>query len=74
MNQSGLPVPALRRVRFGVQRAGQIRKIQGHHWSSQPGTRMRPEPLFWFRHVLSPKQKIEVHGFDGRGQAPGGAD
>jgi hypothetical protein len=51
MNQPRLPMAALGRVRFGVQRAGEIWKIESNHWSGQPSARMRPQPLVWLIHV-----------------------
>ena len=45
MDQAGLPVASLRGVGLGVERAGEIGKIEGYHRSGQSITRMRPEPL-----------------------------
>ena len=51
MNQPRLPMATLGRVRFGVQGAGEIWKVERNHWSGQPSARMRPEPLVWLIHV-----------------------
>jgi len=51
VNQARLPMATLAWVRFGVQRAGEIWKVERNHWSGQPSARMRPQPLVWVIHV-----------------------
>jgi hypothetical protein len=45
MDQTGLPVARLRGVGLGVERAGEVGKIERYYRSGQSSTRMRPEPL-----------------------------
>jgi hypothetical protein len=51
MNQPCLPMAARGRVRFSVQGASEISKIEGNHRAGQPSARMRPLPLVWLIHV-----------------------
>ena len=50
MHQACLPMATLGRVRFGMERPGEIWKIERNHRSRQPGARMRPQPLVWLIH------------------------
>jgi hypothetical protein len=57
MNKAGLPMATLRRVRFGMERPGQIRKFEGYYRPGQPSARMRPETVVWLIHVSSPEAR-----------------
>jgi hypothetical protein len=57
MNQAGLPMSALRRVRFGMEGPGEIWESEGYYRPGQSRAGMRPEPLVWLSHVSPQKQE-----------------
>jgi hypothetical protein len=45
MNQAGLPVTTLGRMRLSLESAGKIREIESYYGARKASARMRPEPL-----------------------------